>query len=135
MAYADYTFYKDTYHGVAIPEADFPRLAQRASEQVDFLTRYRAAVYADSVDPEPIAKAACAIAEVLWQGERGGASSGTAGSEKVIKSESVGKQKVDYATFHAASAAGQSYLNRQMAKAAALHLFPTGLLYRGAVTC
>lgn len=133
--YADFTYYRDTYHGVAVPEADFPRLAQRASEQVDFLTRYRAAAYAVTVDPAPIANATCAIAEVLWQGERGGASSGAAGSEKVIKGETVGKQRVDYAAFHAASAVGQSYLNWQMAKAAALHLYPTGLLYRGVSAC
>nr|DAO55497.1 MAG TPA: YqbG [Caudoviricetes sp.] len=31
MAYADYQYYKNTYLGTAIQEADFPRLALRAS--------------------------------------------------------------------------------------------------------
>ena len=35
---ADYMFYTNTYLGDSIPEADFPRLAQRAGEQ---LGRYK----------------------------------------------------------------------------------------------
>ena len=38
MAYADYEFYKDRYYGSMIPEADFPRLSERASDFIDTLT-------------------------------------------------------------------------------------------------
>ena len=31
---ADYAFYTETYLGGSIPEADFPRLAKRAGEQL-----------------------------------------------------------------------------------------------------
>ena len=38
MAYADYEFYKTSYFGSVVPETDFPRLAERASDFVDTMT-------------------------------------------------------------------------------------------------
>ena len=38
MAYADYEFYTTSYFGSAVPETDFPRLAERASDFVDTMT-------------------------------------------------------------------------------------------------
>jgi len=35
MAYADYTFYTETYKGKSIPEADFDRLVTRSSSYLD----------------------------------------------------------------------------------------------------
>ena len=32
MAYADYEFYTTSYFGSVVPEADFPRLAEKASD-------------------------------------------------------------------------------------------------------
>ena len=54
MAYVDYEFYKDTYLGNAVPEADFNRLA------------------ADMADNENVMKAACAVAEAMQTNEQGG---------------------------------------------------------------
>lgn len=38
MAYADYEFYTTSFFGSVVPEADFPRLAERASDFVDEIT-------------------------------------------------------------------------------------------------
>lgn len=37
MAYADYKFYTESF-GNVVPETDFPRLAERASDFVDAMT-------------------------------------------------------------------------------------------------
>ena len=66
MAYVDYQFYKETYLGSAVPEADFDRLAQRASEYLDWITRGKAA---DMASDENIMKAACAVAEAIQTNE------------------------------------------------------------------
>ena len=41
MAYADYEFYTTSYFGSVVPETDFPRLAERASDFVDLMTSDR----------------------------------------------------------------------------------------------
>lgn len=69
MAYADYEFYKTSYFGSVVPETDFPRLAERASEFVDTMTFDRL------VDGPPtnersqkrIKKAVCSLAELMYQ--------------------------------------------------------------------
>ena len=38
MAYADYEFYTTSYFGSVVPETDFSRLAERASDFVDTMT-------------------------------------------------------------------------------------------------
>ena len=38
MAYADYEFYTTSYFGSDVPETDFSRLAERASDFVDTMT-------------------------------------------------------------------------------------------------
>ena len=43
MAYADYTYYTDTFLGTAVKESDFPRLALRASSYLDYYTMGKAA--------------------------------------------------------------------------------------------
>lgn len=60
---ADYAFYTETYLGGSIPEADFPRLAMRAGEQLD---RYKR-IYAVTV-PETHSEdmAICAMADALY---------------------------------------------------------------------
>lgn len=58
----DYEFYTKTHMGDSIPSAEFPRLAQRAGEQ---LTRYER-IY--RVDGDQVAKdrAVCAMADALY---------------------------------------------------------------------
>ena len=38
MAYVDYDFYTESYYGNVVPEADFDRLADRASDFIDTVT-------------------------------------------------------------------------------------------------
>lgn len=67
MAYADYTFYTDTYKGNSIPEADFERLILRASSYLD-------KVYNGTIETvtDNIKMAACAVAEAWQTNEQGG---------------------------------------------------------------
>lgn len=131
MVYADYSYYTGTFLGNAIAEADFPRLAKRASERIDLLTRSRAAAYYGEF-PAPVRDAACAIAEILQQAERGNALAGAA----IIQSESTGKHSTTYAaTQDASTESGQAALNARINGVAWQYMGYTGLLYRGVETC
>lgn len=59
---ADYTFYAGNYMGGSIPEADFPRLAMRAGEQ---LAQYER-IYTVSGTQDEKDKAVCAMADALY---------------------------------------------------------------------
>lgn len=110
MAYTDYTFYTDRYFGNIIPEADFPRLSERASEKVDKLTskRLRKWMPEDEGDAADVQKAVCALAEALYYSETL-VSAGMAGiggntqadgtiRGKVISSISSGSESMSFAT-------------------------------------
>lgn len=120
MAYADYTYYSETYLGTAIAEADYDRLALRASEYIDRITFGRAAEDEDYTDE--IKKAACAIAEVLNEIENDGASG--------VQSEKVGSHAVTYAQ----NSTKLQTTNQRVIEAANLYLASSGLLYRGFAT-
>lgn len=111
--YADYAFYVETYLGSAIPEADFPRLALRASQFLDYFTMNRAKGYAAN---NAVKNACCAVAEAYQNVEKVETKSG-------IASESVGSYSVSYATDAAVKSA--------LANAARPYLAFTGLMYRG----
>lgn len=129
MVYACWEYYKSTYYGDAIAEADFPRLIRRAGEQLDHLTRGRAEAYHKS-NPEPVANAACAVAEVLQQGERSNVQRGG-----VVQSESNDGFSVSYGVSDSSTAAGQAALHQRIFSTAAQYLARTGLLYRGVMSC
>lgn len=118
MAYADYTFYTGTYLGTAIAsQADFDRLAMRASAFIDRITFGRAApvVYAGT-DLDTIGQiklATCAVAEEHQKIDNG-----------IVTSERVGQHSVNYAVPTMSDEA-------RMAKAARLYLAMTDLMYRG----
>lgn len=119
-AYADYTFYADTYLGEAIPEASFPRLALRASAIIDQLTFGRSILEEDVDTIEQIKNAVCAVAEEIYTAEQNNGADG-------IQSESVGSHSVTYAENST-----QRLTNHQRyANAASLYLGSTGLLYAG----
>ncbi len=133
MAYVDYVYYANTYLGKALDANDFPRLAERASERIDAITRYRAAGYL-SAHPEDqrVKNAVCAIAEILARSERGDLLSG----EDVVQSEEVGKHHITYAApMNTASQEGQRAIDKQIMRTAITYLLPTGLLYRGVRRC
>lgn len=125
-AYADFEYYQNTYHGMAIEIGDFPRLAMRSSAILDALTFGRAldVVIADTdtATIDKIRQATCGIAEVLKWTDRTETDGGG-----VIASEQVGSHSVSYVqTPDMNSRNEQKWL--QVAK---VYLWDTGLLYAG----
>lgn len=112
MAYTNYEFYKEQYFGTIIPEADFPRLAERASDFIDTITfdRLVDGLPAEERAATKVQKAVCAVAETLYQiglaeqqalsaasgtSTQAGVMSGTTG---VITSKSSGSESISYAS-------------------------------------
>ena len=93
-AFADYTYYLDTYGGMIIPAEAFEKAMRNASREVNRYTLERAeAVLAANSDLSLIEKikfAACAVAEVIYQ--YGNQIMG----RRDIASESVGDHSVSY---------------------------------------
>ena len=113
MAYADYEFYTTSYFGSVVPEADFPRLAERASDFVDLMTfdRLVDGLPENERSQKRIKKAVCSLAELMYQIElaeknatnaaASGASTtiGSGGSATgVVTSVSSGSESISYAT-------------------------------------
>lgn len=71
MAYADLTFYKDTYKGTSIPDTDVPNYLHFASEDIDLITYQRIQSFGfdnlTAFQQKQIKKAECAQAETLYQ--------------------------------------------------------------------
>lgn len=136
MAYADYEYYKDTYLGTAIKEADFPRLALRASSFLDYYTQGRAA---QNVDLDALKMACCAVAEQYQYVDTAQSlaqKSLTASLETdgELQSQTVGSWSKTYRsggeTAQQAATAAQT-AQVSLAAAAMQYLAGTGLLYRG----
>lgn len=68
MAYVDYKFYTELF-GNVVPEADFPRLAERASDFVDTMTfdRLVDGLPTNERAQKRIKKAVCSLAELMYQ--------------------------------------------------------------------
>ena len=113
MAYADYEFYTTSYFGSVVPETDFPRLAERASDFVDLMTSDRLVdgLPANERSQKRIKKAVCSLAEILYQIElaeknaTNAAASGTStttgsggSTTGVVTSVSSGSESISYAT-------------------------------------
>lgn len=123
MAYCDYDFYINKYYGNLVAEADFPRLAEKASDKIDQFTFNRLSIADDNnleakiyggfeklsiADSDKVKKAVCALAEVfsdielMQKAERNAL--GTVESEdgtikgKVITSISAGNESISFAT-------------------------------------
>lgn len=93
MAYADYDFYLNTYFGNAIPEEDFPRLSERASDYVRAATQ-GISDKVDSGQQEAVKKASCAIADVLLDEEI--MTAAVYSGEQTVSSETVGAWSRSY---------------------------------------
>ena len=113
MAYADYDFYTTSYFGSVVPETDFPRLAERASDFVDTMTfdRLVDGLPTNERAQKRIKKAVCSLAELMYQIElaeknatnaaASGASTtiGSGGSTTgIVTSVSSGSESISYAT-------------------------------------
>lgn len=132
MVYADYSFYINSFLGSAISEADFPRLALRASQFLDYYTLGKSR---NNPALENLKMACCAIAEkyqVVEKAQRAAEESLTDGGN--LKSESVGSYSVSYQTAsEKAQGANQAVIDAQngVVATARQYLVGTGLLYRG----
>ena len=139
MQYADWRDYRMLWLGEEIPQADFPRLARRASGYLDYFTRGRAAW-----DPacRALRMACCALAEIYRRREQALRAAEPApaprdGEGHALRQETVGDWSVSYAlpgesAGAAAQAAGYAAgLEEELARTARQYLAGTGLLYRG----
>lgn len=112
MAYADLDFYKNTYFGNVVPDADFPRMSERASDYIDQITFCRLVdgLPDDERQQNRIKKAVCAVAEKYYQlsladMQATAAASGstvttgvTAGTTGIITSKSSGSESISFAS-------------------------------------
>lgn len=111
MAYADYDFYT-TYFGSVVPEKDFPRLAERASDFIDTMT-FDSLLYgmpSDARSQKRIKKAVCSLAELMYQielAEKNAINQASASvtdtnvggkSTGIVTSVSSGSESISYAT-------------------------------------
>ena len=112
MAYADYKFYTESF-GNVVPEADFPRLAERASDFVDLMTSDRLVdgLPTNERSQKRIKKAVCLLAEKMYQielAEKNATDAAVSGTSTVIGSGgsatgivtsiSSGSESISYAT-------------------------------------
>lgn len=110
MAYTDYEFYIEKYYGDTVPESDFPKYAERASDRIDAITFDR---LIDGFPEEEravtkVKKAVCAVADALYQIDQIKKSSmesvGTVTREdgtvvsKAVSSISSGSESISFAT-------------------------------------
>ena len=112
MAYADFEFYTTTYHGNVVPESDFDRIADLASDFLDVITfgRLIDGLPDDERGKTKVQKAVCAVCDKLYQLEQadkqalsaaaGGTSSGVAGgaTSGVLTFTSAGSESISYAS-------------------------------------
>lgn len=121
MAYVDFTYYATSYLGNAIAEADFPRLANKASQLIDIVTFNRAKTDTDNI--VAIKNATCAVAEEILKQEQAGGIDG-------ITSESQGQHSVSFGVNSSQAKSNQSKLEA----VARFYLSNTFLMYSGFTT-
>ncbi len=133
MIYADYGYYTNTYMGNAIAEEEYPRLATRAGQYLDYITMGRAEKNAGL---EAVKMCACAIAEqykTIAAANSLSLQSLQAGSADTaeVQSESVGSWSRSYRSggdsAQSASNAAQTARTALM-DTALIYLANTGLL-------
>lgn len=112
MAYADYDFYTTSYFGSVVPETDFPRLVERASNFVDLMTSDRLVngLPTNVRSQKRIKKAVCSLAELMYQielAEKNAINQASANvtdinvgniSTGIVTSVSSGSESISYAT-------------------------------------
>lgn len=113
MAYTDYEFYTTSYFGSVVPETDFPRLAERASDFVDLMTSDRLAngLPTNERSQKRIKKAVCSLTELMYQielAEKNATNAAVSGTSTaigsggsttgIVTSVSSGSESISYAT-------------------------------------
>ena len=123
MAYADYEFYTKSFFGNVVPESDFIRLVERASDFLDTLTfdRLTDGLPTPEKYQKRIKKAVCAVAEIYYQldlaqkqalASASGASAATDANgitTGIITSKSSGSESISYATAQQTGAAAKEW--------------------------
>ena len=102
MAYAEYDFYKNKYHGDTIAESDFPKWADKASRQIDVFTSRRllSAYPEDDYTDEQIKLCVCELAEKMMETYKylKASALNDEGHASIVKSVSAGSESITYAT-------------------------------------
>lgn len=113
MAYADYEFYTTSYFGSVVPETDFPRLAEKASDFIDTMTfdRLVDGLPSNERSQKRIKKAVCSLAELMYRielAEKNAANAAASGTSTtigsggsttgIVTSVSSGSESISYAT-------------------------------------
>lgn len=134
MSYADFEFYTTEYLGDVIAEADFPRLALRASAFLDYYTRGKAA---KTPDLSALKMACCAVAEryvLIDAADKSANAAITAAEGQGLQSQTVGSWSRTYRVGGETAAAALDAAGgarASLAAAAMMYLSGTGLIYRG----
>lgn len=112
MAYADYKFYTESF-GNVVPEADFPRLAEKASDFIDTMTFDRLVdrLPENERSQKRIKKAVCSLTELMYQielAEKNATNAAVSGTSTaigsggsttgIVTSVSSGSESISYAT-------------------------------------
>lgn len=110
MAYADYQFYTEKYYGDTVPESDFQKYAERASDRIDAITfdRLIDGLPENERAQTKVKKAVCAVADAIYQIDQiKKASMETVGTvtredgtvvNKSVSSVSSGSESISYVT-------------------------------------
>lgn len=126
MAYVDYDYYKNEFYGTAIAEADFPGLAVKGSQMVDFYTSGRAReAYGDTMTA--VKNATCAFAEIIQDESRLTAATFTADRASQVQSETVGSWSRSYGSA-AATGTDLEMIASRKREALLMWLGGTGML-------
>lgn len=111
MAYADFTFYTETFYGDTLTENITGKWLERASDELDALTfrRLTSAFPTEAAHIVKVKKAVCAIADALYltdlQRKAASAQQAADGSYRgAVTSITSGKESISYAVNGAASA-------------------------------
>ena len=120
MAYADYAFYTDRYHGDTLTEANASKWLERASDYIDAITFHRTE-YTFPVEEKHVVKvkkAVCAIAEALSlidaQAKALQASVDASGTYKgAVASISSGRESISYVQAANGSVYGRAAADQQ----------------------
>lgn len=125
MAYVTKVYYRDTFKGEPVDDADFPGLLVRAAEIIEEMTMCRVSETGMANMPEEmqarVKNAICAQIEYL---DANGGSEMDTGAD--LQSASLGRFN-----YSKAAGAGGSTTQSIYAPRAQRILYPTGLLYRG----
>lgn len=92
--YADYSYYKTTYHGSTVPADAYPRAAAEADAYIDYATMGK--IKALPEVPSCARVCACALADLAYASSQNSVIASD--HDPGVKSESVGPLSVTYAT-------------------------------------